>query len=85
MGTIPSKNLPKFNTKINRDYFDSVKYYNEIGYTKIYRNEKENEKKIIDNNKSNSLEEKTKTKYLLKKEKKLDFLNIIYENEISIE
>ena len=78
--------LTKLNTKINRDHLDNSKYYNEIGYTKIYGNKKENEKEIIDNNKSNHLEEKNKNKIFIKKRKKVGFSNnIIYENEITNE
>ena len=78
--------LTKLNTKINRDYLDNSKYYNEIGYSKIYGNKKANEKEIIDNNKSNPLEEKNKNKIFIKKRKKVGFSNnIIYENEIANE
>ena len=63
--------LTKLNTKINRDHLDNSKYYNEIGYTKIYGNKKENEKEFIDNNKRNHLEEKNKNKIFIKKRKKV--------------
>ena len=75
------KLLTELNTKINRDYLDNSKYYNEVGYSKIYGNNKKssdiNEKKI-----NNDKKNKNKNKIFIKKNKKVCFSNnIIYENE----
>ena len=77
------KLLTELNTKINRDHLDNSKYYNEVGYTKIYGKKKDkqssdiNEKHIKKN-----IEKKNKNKIFIKKTKKVFFSNnIIYENE----
>lgn len=65
--------LTKLNTKINRDYLDNSKYYNEEGYFRIYGNK--NTAKNI-NNKSSI------NKIYIKKIKKVGFSkDIIYEND----
>ena len=67
--------LIELNTKINRDFLDNSKYYNEVGYTKIYGNKKEKENKNI--NKNNN-----ENKIFIKKSKKVGFSDIIiYEND----
>ena len=80
--------LTQLNTKINRDYLDNSKYYNETGYLKIYGNQKKdsslnkrkNEK--TKNDISTDLNKKDKSKIFIKKNKKVGFSNkIIYENE----
>ena len=45
--------LTKLNTKINRDYLDNSKYYNEEGYFRIYgnKNGRENINKKSNSNK----------------------------------
>ena len=80
--------LTQLNTKINRDYLDNSKYYNETGYLKIYGNHKKNrtvnmgKSEKDKNDKSNDLNKKGKSKILIKKNKKVGFSNkIIYENE----
>ena len=76
--------LIKLNTKINRDYLDNSKYYNEIGYTKIYGNKKENVKEILldDKNKIKNITGNNKSKIIIRKRKKVEFSNnIIYEND----
>jgi len=70
--------LTELNTKINRDFLDNSKYYNEVGYSKIYGNKKEKEinsnKEINKNNNEN--------KIFIKKSKKVGFSDtIIYEND----
>ena len=75
--------LTKLNTKINRDFLDNSKYYNSVGYTKIYGSKKENT--IIsknENHKNNNLLIENKNKVCSRKNKKVCFSNnIIYENE----
>ena len=75
--------LTKLNTKINRDFLDNSKYYNGVGYTKIYGFKKENT--IISKNeshKNNNLLIENKNKVCSRKNKKVCFSNnIIYENE----
>ena len=80
--------LTQLNTKINRDYLDNSKYYNETGYLKIYGNHKKNrtvnmrKSEKDKNDKSNDLNKKGKSKIFIKKNKKVGFSNkIIYENE----
>ena len=84
--------LTQLNTKINRDYLDNSKYYNETGYLKIYGNHKKertlNMEKIEKdkNNELTDLNKKDKSKIFIKKNKKVGFSNkIIYENEKVIE
>ena len=71
--------LTKLNTKINRDkdFLDNSKYYNEVGYIKIYgKKEKEN----IDNKEINKI--RNENKIFIKKNKKVGFSDIIiYEND----
>ena len=80
------KLLTQLNTKINRDYLDNSKYYNETGYFKIYGNKKEDipintKQKSESNNSTNSIIE-NKNQVFIKKNKKVCFSdNIIYENE----
>ena len=70
--------LTKLNTKINRDFLDNSKYYNDVGYTKIYGSKKENT--II--NKNESHKNNNLNKVCSRKNKKVCFSNnIIYENE----
>ena len=79
------KLLTQLNTKINRDYLDNSKYYNETGYFKIYGNKKEDipintKQKSESNNSTNSIIE-NKNQVFIKKNKKVCFSdNIIYEN-----
>ena len=80
--------LTQLNTKINRDYLDNSKYYNETGYSKIYGNHKKNSTlnmgKSIKAKRglSTDLNKKDKSKIFIKKNKKVGFSNkIIYENE----
>ena len=80
------KLLTQLNTKINRDYLDNSKYYNETGYFKIYGNKKEDipintKQRSESNNPTNSIIE-NKNQVFIKKNKKVCFSdNIIYENE----
>ena len=79
------KLLTQLNTKINRDYLDNSKYYNETGYFKIYGNKKEDipintKQRSESNNPTNSIIE-NKNQVFIKKNKKVCFSdNIIYEN-----
>ncbi len=80
--------LTQLNTKINRDYLDNSKYYNETGYMKIYGSHKKDRtlnmrKSEKDKNDiSTDLNKKDKSKIFIKKNKKVGFSNkIIYENE----
>ena len=80
--------LTQLNTKINRDYLDNSKYYNETGYLKIYGNHKKNntlnmgKSEKAKNDLSSHLNKKDKSKIFIKKNKKVGFSNkIIYENE----
>ncbi len=76
--------LTKLNTKINRDYLDNSKYYNEVGYTKIYGNKKE-EENFDDKNQVKNNAKKNKDNIINKKRKKVGFSNnIIYEDEIKM-
>ena len=85
------KLLTQLNTKINRDYLDNSKYYNKIGYSKIYGNhlEKEKDKECLNgkkNNKINNNKKEEKKNIFIKKIKKVGFSNnIIYENDCSEE
>ena len=66
--------LTKFNTKINRDYLDNSKYYNEEGYNRIYGN------KNAKNNDNDKSKNKNDDKIYIKKNKKVCFSDdIIYE------
>ena len=68
--------LTELNTKINRDFLDNSKYYNEVGYAKIYGNKKENIYNKEINTNSNE------KKIFIKKSKKVGFSDaIIYEND----
>ena len=72
--------LTELNTKINRDFLDNSKYYNEVGYSKIYGNKKEKEN--IDNKEINTNNNENKNKIFIKKSKKVGFSDtIIYEND----
>ena len=72
--------LTELNTKINRDFLDNSKYYNEVGYSKIYGNKKEKEN--IDNKEINTNNNENKNKIFIKKSKKVGFsYTIIYEND----
>ena len=72
--------LTELNTKINRDFLDNSKYYNEVGYSKIYGNKKEKEN--IDNKEINTNNNENKNKIFIKKSKKVGFFDtIIYEND----
>ena len=80
--------LTQLNTKINRDYLDNSKYYNETGYMKIYGNHKKEctlnkgKSEKSKNDISTDLNKKDKSKIFIKKNKKVGFSNkIIYENE----
>ena len=67
--------LTKINTKINRDCLENSKYYNELGFFKIYGYQKEN-------NTKNNLSNENKKSIIIAKNKKVGFSNnIIYENE----
>ena len=68
--------LTKINTKINRDCLENSKYYNELGFFKIYGYQKEK-------NTKNNLSNENKKSIIIAKNKKVGFSNnIIYENEI---
>jgi len=70
--------LTELNTKINRDFLDNSKYYNEVGYSKIYGNKKE--KEINDNKEINK--NNNENRIFIKKSKKVGFSDtIIYEND----
>ena len=72
--------LTELNTKINRDFLDNSKYYNEVGYSKIYGNKKEKEN--IDNKEINTNNNENKNKIFIKKSKKVGFSDtIIYDND----
>ena len=72
--------LTELNTKINRDFLDNSKYYNEVGYSKIYGNKKEKEN--INNKEINTNNNENKNKIFIKKSKKVGFSDtIIYEND----
>ena len=72
--------LTELNTKINRDFLDNSKYYNEVGYSKIYGNKKEKEN--INNKEINTNNNENKNKIFIKKSKKVGFsYTIIYEND----
>ena len=78
--------LTQLNTKINRDYLDNSKYYNETGYFKIYGNKKEklplHSIEGYHNDISHTTEIEKKNKILIKKSKKVIFSdNIFYENQ----
>ena len=75
--------LTKLNTKINRDYLDNSKYYNEIGYFKIYGCQKENNTTNGNKTHKNNNESKdSKKKIIITKNRKVGFSNnILYENE----
>ncbi len=77
------KLLTQLNTKINRDYLDNSKYYNKVGYSKIYGNKFEKGKdKENFHNKNNNNKKENKKNIFIKKIKKVGFSNnIIYENE----
>ena len=72
--------LTKLNTKINRDFLDNSKYYNEVGYCKIYGSKKEKTPSYADEKYKNNNAER-KNKIFIKKCKKVSFSNnIIYED-----
>lgn len=74
--------LTKINTKINRDFLDNSKYYNEVGYFKIFGYKKE--EMVFQTNKTNkiNMDENNKNKIIIKKCKKVCFSNnIIFDNE----
>ena len=72
--------LTELNTKINRDFLDNSKYYNEVGYSKIYGNKKEKEN--INNKEINTNNNENKNKIFIKKSKKVGFSDtIIYDND----
>ena len=79
--------LTQLNTKINRDYLDNSKYYNETGYSKIYGKHKKNSTLNMGKSlkaKNTDSNKKEKSKIFIKKNKKVKvgFSNkIIYENE----
>ena len=77
------KLLTELNTKINRDHLDNSKYYNEVGYTKIYGKKKDKQSSDINEKLINKdIEKKNRNKIFIKKNKKVCFSdNITYENE----